>query len=94
MGRHPRRTPKRLAEKLLKIRLALDLSQNQILRRLAAEDTLNRSDISNFELGNREPQLYILLRYARLVGISTDVLIDDDLNLPAKLPAKPKHAPR
>jgi len=33
-------------------------------------------------LGTREPPLPILLRYARLAGISTDVLIDDDLKLP------------
>jgi hypothetical protein len=33
----------------------------------------------------------VLLGYARLVGISTDVLIDDALDLPAKLLAKPKH---
>jgi hypothetical protein len=27
----------------------------------------------------------VLLRYARCVGISTDVLIDDEMELPAKL---------
>ena len=38
----------------------------------------------------REPLLPVLLAYARLAGVSTDVLIDDELDLPAKLPAKPK----
>lgn len=38
-----------------------------------------------------EPPLPVLLSYARLVGSSTDVLIDDELDLPGKLPGEPKH---
>lgn len=76
---------KRLAEKLLKIRLALDLSQDGMLARLGLADEHVRSRISAYELGKREPALPVLLRYARSVGISTDVLIDDELELPAKL---------
>jgi transcriptional regulator with XRE-family HTH domain len=38
--------------------------------------------ISRFETGQREPSLLVLLEYARMIGISTDVLIDDKLNLP------------
>ena len=38
--------------------------------------------ISRYETGRREPSLLVLLEYARLAGISTDVLIDDRLNLP------------
>jgi transcriptional regulator with XRE-family HTH domain len=91
MGKHPRRQQKRLAEKLLQVRLALDLSQNEILRRLGAEEDLYRTNISNYELGDREPPLYILLGYARLAGVCVDVLIDDELDLPNKLPSKPKH---
>jgi hypothetical protein len=30
------------------------------------------------------------LKYARLVGVSTDVLIDDELDLPDKLPSPTK----
>jgi transcriptional regulator with XRE-family HTH domain len=76
---------KRLAEKLLKIRLALDLSQDGMLVRLRFTDVFVRSRISAYERGTREPALPVLLRYARCVGISTDVLIDDELELPAKL---------
>lgn len=90
MGKYPRRKQKRLPEKLLQIRLALDLSQNEILRRLGADDELYRTNISNYELGEREPPLYVLLGYARLAGVSTDVIIDDELDLPAKLPARRK----
>ena len=33
-----------------------------------------------FELGTREPPLPVLLAYAKLVDISTDVLIDDSID--------------
>jgi transcriptional regulator with XRE-family HTH domain len=94
MGRYPRRQQKRLAEKLLRVRIALGLSQNEMLRRLGAEEEISRGSISNYELGEREPPLYILLGYARLAGVCTDTLIDDKIDLPAKLPAKPKHTGR
>ncbi len=44
-------------------------------------DEYNRSVISGYELGTKEPPLPILLKYARLIGISTDVLIDNELEL-------------
>jgi transcriptional regulator with XRE-family HTH domain len=81
----PRQKPERLAEKLLQIRMASGLSQDGMLERLGLADEFFRSRISAYELGNREPPLPVLLRYARMVGISTDVLIDDELDLPAKL---------
>lgn len=81
------RNPKseRLGEKLLQIRLALGLSQDGMLERLGLAEKYFRSRISAYELGDREPHLPILLLYARSVGISTDVLIDDEMDLPAKL---------
>ena len=86
-----RKKPVRLASKLLEIRLRLELSQGDMLRGLGLDDELERDYISKYERGVLEPPLYILLRYARRVGISTDVLIDDEMDLPAKLPSKPKH---
>lgn len=91
MGRYPRRKQKRLAGKLLRIRLALGLSQSEILRPLGAEEDLYRTNISNYELGEREPPLYVLLAYARLAGVCLDVLVDDEIDLPEKLPARPRH---
>ena len=82
MGSSSREKPKRLAEKLLQIRLKLHLSQNEMLRHLRLEEKLIRSDISKYERGVREPSLLILLEYARAIGVSTDVLIDDSLDLP------------
>ncbi len=91
MGTRPRLRQKRLPAKLRAIRDALGLSQSEMLRRLGAEDLLDYTRISEFERGKREPPLLILLRYAEVAGVCTDVLIDDALDLPAKLPAKPKH---
>jgi transcriptional regulator with XRE-family HTH domain len=90
MGVRPRQRPKRLAAKLRAIRDALGLSQTQMLKRLEAEGMIVPGQISEFESGKREPSLIVLLRYARLAVLCVDVLIDDELDLPAKLPAKPK----
>ena len=94
MGTKPRAKPERLAEKLRQIRLALGLSQAEMWRYLGVEGLIVFKQISTYELGKRGPPLTILLQYARVANISTDVLIDDELALPAKLPAQPKHSRR
>lgn len=93
MGRTGRRRPARLGEKLLHIRQALGLSQNQLIRRLGFEE-LVQGTISAFESGGREPSLLVLLAYARVAGVSVETLIDDGLDLPDKLPASLKRATR
>ena len=92
MGLRGRPKLRRLAEKLLQIRLALGLSQDGMLRRLGLEERYFRSAVSSYELGAREPALPVILQYARVAGVCTDVLLDDELDLPDKLPAKPKHS--
>jgi transcriptional regulator with XRE-family HTH domain len=94
MGRNPRSKPKRLPKKLLQIREALGLSQNEMLLRLGMREKLSRTAISGYELGTSEPSLLTVLEYARAAGICTDALLDDELDLPVKLPAKPKHTLR
>jgi transcriptional regulator with XRE-family HTH domain len=81
----------RLGEKLLRIRLELDLSQNGMLERLGFGEELFRSNVSQYELGARVPPLPVLLEYARAAGVWVDVLIDDELDLPDKLPSPAKH---
>ena len=76
---------------LTQVRIELGLSQNEILSRMGLADRLNRDDISKYERGVREPSLIVMLRYAQLAGVCLDTLANDDLDLPAKLPAKPKH---
>lgn len=93
MGVRPKVKQIHLAKKLLKIRKALNLSQNEMLQRLELEEPFNRQSISFYERGKLEPPLFVLLRYARVAGVCTDILIDDRLKLPSKLPATPPHKP-
>ncbi len=86
MGRKAHARPSRLAEKLLRIREALGLSQSEMLRRIGREESGHRNFISDYERGVRVPSLLDVLGYARVAGISMDVLVDDDLDLPNVLP--------
>ena len=94
MGSSPRPKPERLPEKLLGIRLSLDVSQDGMLAHLGLDESHFRSAVSGYELGTREPPLPVLLTYARVAGVCVDVLIDDEMDLPAKLPGQPKHSRR
>jgi transcriptional regulator with XRE-family HTH domain len=90
MGTYPRLRQQRLPEKLRAIRDALGLSQTEMLRRLGAEDLIEYNRISEFETGKREPPLAILLLYARAANVWMDALVDDELDLPDKLPSANK----
>jgi transcriptional regulator with XRE-family HTH domain len=90
MGRKARPRQERLAGKLFQIREALGLSQTELLYRLGVEDLITYHQISRFETGAREPPYIVLLRYARVAGVSTDVLIDDELDLPDSFPSPTK----
>lgn len=89
MGRSNRIRPKRLGEKLEFIRKSLDLTREQIIERLDyTESNLYPQNIWGFEKSEREPNLLILLAYSRLAQIHLEVLVDDNLDLPEKLPNK------
>jgi transcriptional regulator with XRE-family HTH domain len=90
MGRKARQRPERLGEKLRVIREALGLSQTGMVTRLGDEGIV-ASQISEYETGKREPSLITLLQYARLANVYLDALVDDELDLPAKLPTAKKH---
>jgi transcriptional regulator with XRE-family HTH domain len=90
MGRGKIPRPERLAKKLVQIRAALELSQNDLIRRLGLADALIREDISEFERDRRIPPLPVLLEYARVAGVYIDALVDDEVDLPARLPSSPK----
>ena len=91
MGRHPRRKQQRLGAKLAQIRETLKLSQSEILWHLGLNKEFSRSNISNYETDHREPPLYVLLQYARLAGVCLDAIVDDNVDLPKRLPASPTH---
>lgn len=86
-----RERPERLAGKLLQIRTALSLSQSEMLNRIGLGESGYRHYVSQFETGRREPSLPVLLRYARVANVYVEALIDDELDLPAKLPGVKKH---
>lgn len=92
MGRAARLRSERLAEKLREIRSLLGLSQNELIRHLGLEDVIYQSNVSGYESGEREPPLPILLKYAQAAGVCMDVLVNDELDLPSRLPSKPKHS--
>lgn len=83
---NPRPRPMRLAEKLLQIRTRLGLSQTQMLERLGFSDTMHYGRISEYEQDKREPNLITLLAYARAASVHLEDIVDDDLELPRKLP--------
>jgi len=85
MGRSSREKPRYLGEKLLRIRQALGLTQNEMKRKLVTSEESDRLNLSRWENGTHEPPLTILLQYARLANVYVEVLIDDGLDLPAKL---------
>jgi transcriptional regulator with XRE-family HTH domain len=80
--------PKRLGEKLTTIRQQLQLSQNELIRKLGFGNVLLREEISSFERGVRVPPPLVLLEYARLANVYVDDLLDDQIDLPENLSAK------
>jgi transcriptional regulator with XRE-family HTH domain len=85
----PRQRPRRLAEKLLHIRKALNLSQNEMIKRLGFDGELIQAHISAYERKreNRVPPLGVVLQYARCAGVPMEMIVDDSLDLPSELPA-------
>jgi len=82
MGRSRRNKPLQLSQKLLAIRKRLRMSQTEMAR--ALELKVHYSAVSNYELGTREPDLLIVLRYARLANVPMESLVDDSLTLPER----------
>jgi DNA-binding XRE family transcriptional regulator len=80
VGRHPRNKARLLRHKLLAIRKRLGMSQTEMARALDLK--AHYSAVSNFELGTREPDLLVILRYARLAGVPMEALADDAISLP------------
>ena len=76
---HARPRPKRLAEKLLKIRQSLGVSQSTMVYRLGVE--LAPNNISKYEHNLNEPSTDVILAYARLANITLEQLVDDEMEL-------------
>lgn len=91
MGGAKRQLPKRLPEKLRLIREALGYTQEEMVSRLGLAGKVPRSYLSRFETGEREPSLGVLLKYSELARVWINALIDDGVDLPAKLPCPKMH---
>lgn len=92
MGKKGRQeSPKRLGEKLASVRSILALSQSEMLRCLGIDEEYTREEISAYERGVRIPPLHVLLKYSKVARIWVNVLIDDELDLPKRLPPQRMH---
>ena len=87
----PRPRPERLAEKLRDIRIGLGLSQTQMLKQLEMQERLHYGRISEYESGKREPTLMTILQYARAARVHIEDIVDDELDLPSKLPGNVRY---
>jgi len=91
MGRGRRVQPKKLRLKLKAIRDRMGLTQQELVEMLqihAPGEFVDPSYISQYESGKREPSLFILLAYSKITGISINTLVDDQMDLPERLPVK------
>lgn len=91
MGRKKRTIPKRLPEKLKAIRAGFACTLETMVIKLEAKLVeldypnikLYPGNIGEYEKGERDPLLPVLLAYARIAGVSIDHLVDDKLDLTA-----------
>lgn len=89
MGRKKEKQPERLAEKVRSIRTRLGLTQPEMCQALIKHGADVRvTYISLFETGTRLPPVLVILAYARAAGISTEMLIDDTLEISLRLPKR------
>ncbi|HYG78813.1 MAG TPA: helix-turn-helix transcriptional regulator [Pyrinomonadaceae bacterium] len=91
MGRRARYIPTRLPEKLIAIRRTLNLTQQEMLKRLDLPEEILQTSISQYEKGKIEPPIFVLLRYAEVANVWVEVLLKDTLDLPEALPSPVKH---
>ena len=91
MGTKGRPRPVNLSRKLRQIRIDLEISQTEMIRRLGFEEAMHVGRISEYEQNLREPSLLVLLAYARVAGVHLEDIVDDDIDLPHRLPGTVIH---
>jgi DNA-binding XRE family transcriptional regulator len=80
-----RPTPSLLPAKLKATRERLNMSQGEIAAVVGVAD---RSSISGYERGEREPPLPVLLKYARVGHVNVEYFIDDEIGVKVFGPTK------
>jgi len=53
---------------------------------MGVAELIHYNNISKYELDKNEPPLMILLAYAKLAQVHLEEIVDDDIDLPRKLP--------
>ena len=84
--------PKYLPDKLLAIRRKLGLSRSQLAKLIEFDKGAAR--IAQYESGDRQPDLLVLLNYSKLARISLDVLANYNLELSFPRNWKRPHHPQ
>ena len=86
---YPRNRPKLLPAKLLAIREFLNVGQVDMASKLQFEILshsrrqyhIQPARISEYENGEREPNLFVLIAYIRLGQVHLESLVDDDITV-------------
>jgi transcriptional regulator with XRE-family HTH domain len=86
MGSSSRARPEHLCSKLRQIREALGLSQTEMGKLLGLDSEFARNYVSGYERNTREPTLEVLLRYSEISRVWVNSIIDDNVDIPKKLP--------
>ena len=86
MGQLQREKPKYLAPKLRAVRKALKATQPEMVDLIGID--MHPGRISEYENSVREPNLLVLLRYARAARLRLESLVDDKLRLPSRFRTK------
>lgn len=87
-----RKRSKNLALKLKQIRESMGWSQKDLRENFGISEVKN-SAVSMWESGDRTPSIELLIKYAESANICLDILLNDNYELPAKLPSKKAYHP-
>lgn len=73
-----------IGEKIAALRIAADISQEQLAERIA----VSRQSVSKWEMNQALPQIDKVLQLCQLFDVTTDELLQDKISLSHKLPQK------
>jgi transcriptional regulator with XRE-family HTH domain len=91
MGLASRRRPQKLAAKLKQVRISLNLSQTEMVKKLGLEDEMERERISKYERGILEPPLHVLYEYSKISNCYLEIFVNDEIDLPPTIPSFVKY---